>query len=226
MERSQFLNLIKEELIQKLQESADILDSQPESEFDYEDAVGNFWLVKRAMNESTDDELMCETDVFGLAEMISKGLTKENIAGLYKSEGKARSSSKRALRQRKSQLKEDIKTASQKLKDLKEKITVIKADIATKTDYATNNPGSRDAISADLEKLYSKLTKLEDLQKRLDASLGAEKAKKKQSQEPKKDVESETPGTFLIAVLIFCLIISSPIFLNGKGSIFICNLFL
>ncbi len=170
---------IKKELVQKLQESAEILDSQPEPEFDYEDNVGNFWLVKKAMRESTDDDLVCETDVFGLAEMISQGLTKENISGLYKSENKARSSSKRVLRQRDTQLKEDIKTASQQQKGLKQKIEDLKVDIASKVEYASNNPASRDAISADLDKLYAKLTKCEELKTRLDASVGAEKNKKK-----------------------------------------------
>lgn len=179
MEHKQLLKAIKTELKQKLvKENLEILDSQPDSEYTLEDNIGSFWIVKKAIKESTEDDMIQEVDVFGLAEMISQGLVKEDIVGLYKAEGKARSTSRKMLRTRDGELKEDIKTGSQQLKDIDSKIASVKANIQAKTQQGIDNPGQRDSVSSSLEPLYSKLDKLEDLKKRLDASLAKEKPSK------------------------------------------------
>lgn len=185
MKHTQLLRAIKTELKSKLvKENLEILDSQPESEYNLEDQIGNFWIVKKAIKESTEDDMIQEVDVFGLAEMISQGLVKEDIVGLYKAEGKARSTSRKMLRTRDGELKEDIKTGSQQLKDIDSKIADIKADIQAKTQEGIDNPGQRSSVSSSLEPLYSKLDKLEDLKKRLDASLSSSKPSK---EAPKED---------------------------------------
>lgn len=179
MERKQLISLIKQELKSKLmKENLEILDSQPESEYQIEDQIGNFWIVKKAIKESSEDDMIQETDIFGLAEMISQGLTKENIVGLYKAEGKARTTSRKLLKARDGELKEDIKTGNQQLKDIDTKLADIKSDIQAKTQEGMDNPGRRDSVASDLQPLYAKLSKLEDLKKRLQASLDKEKPKK------------------------------------------------
>jgi hypothetical protein len=179
MKQTELINAIKKELKSKLiKENLEILDSQPESDYDLEDQIGNFWIVKKAIKESTEEDMICETDVFGLAEMISKGLTKESIVGLYKAEGKARTTSRKMLKARDGELKEDIKTGTQQLKDLDLKMASIKADIQAKTQQGMDNPGQRDSITSDLQPLYQKLSKLEDLKTRLGASLSKEKPTK------------------------------------------------
>jgi len=179
MEKKKLIGLIKKELKTKLiKENLEMLDSQPETEYNLEDQIGNFWIVKKAIKESSEDSIIQETDVFGLAEMISQGLTKENITGLYKSEGKARSASRKLIKQRDGELKEDIKTGTQQLKDLDAKMADIKADIQAKTQQGMDNPGNRDSVASDINPLYSKLSKLEDLKTRLEASLAKEKTPK------------------------------------------------
>ena len=193
MNRKELIKKITSTLVESFKnENTEMLTSQPEVQYDLEDQIGNFWIVKKAMKESNEDELVSETDVFGLAELINQGLTRESITGLYKSEGKARSSSKKIIRQRDTELKEDIKTASQQLKDLDGKIESIKTDIGGKTDYANNNPGVRDSISQDLDVLYKELTKFEELKVKLQSSLDKEKPKKEAPQEkPKEEIEDD-----------------------------------
>jgi hypothetical protein len=179
MEKKQLIESIKKELKSKLlKENAEILDSQPESDYNCDDQIGNFWIVKKAIKESTEDDMIQEVDIFGLAEMISQGLVKEDIVGLYKAEGKARSTSRKMLRTRDGELKEDIKTGSQQLKDIDAKLVSIKADIQAKTQQGMDNPGQRDSISSSLSPLYAKLSKLEDLKDKLDASLAQSKPSK------------------------------------------------
>lgn len=185
MKQKELISAIKKELKSKLmKENLEILDSQPESEYNCDDQVGKFFIVKKAIKESTEEDMIQEVDVFGLAEMISQGLVKEDIVGLYKAEGKARSTSRKMLRTRDGELKEDIKTGSQQLKDIDSKIQTVKADIQAKTQEGMDNPGQRDSVSSSLQPLYAKLSKLEDLKKRLDASLAAEKPVK---DKPKED---------------------------------------
>ena len=71
MKQEQILSELKKELLKKLHENKEILDSQPETEYNIEDTIGSFWIVKKAVKESTEDDMIQETDIFGLAEMIS-----------------------------------------------------------------------------------------------------------------------------------------------------------
>ncbi len=188
MKHKQLIGLIKTELKQKLvKENLEILDSQPESEYNLDDQIGNFWIVKKAIKESTEDDIIQEVDVFSLAEMISQGLVKEDIVGLYKAEGKARSTSRKMLRTRDGELKEDIKTGYQQLKDIDSKLAEIKSEIQAKTQEGIDNPGRRSSVSSDLQPLYAKLDKLEDLKTRLDASLAKEKPSKESKESSKED---------------------------------------
>lgn len=169
-----------------LNENTEILDSQPETEFNCDDQLGNFWFVKKAVKESTEDDMVCETDIFGLAEMISSGqLTKEDVTGIYKTESRARNTSKKGLKQRDNELKEDIKTGSSQIKQLEQSISDIKTNIQVKTQEGIDNPGRRDSVSADIQSLYSKLDKQEKLIERLKAALGT----KDKEEKPKDDKE-------------------------------------
>lgn len=191
MEKSQLIGLIKKELKEKLiKENLNILDSQPEPQHTIDDNIGNFWIVKKAMKESTEDDLIQEVDIFGLAEMISQGtVSKADITGIYKMENKARRAVQGDIRSRDKSLKETVKQGSDLVKQLDQKIKDIKIEIQALTQKANDNPMLRDSASSDLEGLYADLGKKEAALERLKASLEKEKAEPevKDKPEPKED---------------------------------------
>ena len=175
---------IKQELKRKLQEGGELLDSQPETQFDMEDQIGNFWIVKKTMKESTEDDIVCETDIFGLAEMINNGeLNREDISGIYQMENKARRAALRGVRERDKGIKEEIKEGSNVKKQLEDSIKNIKLDIQARTQEGIDNPGSRDSVSSDISNLYSKLDKQKELLTRLENSLDKETGTKDETKE-------------------------------------------
>lgn len=184
MKKSHLIEQLKIELKHKLQEDIELLDSQPETTFDMEDQIGNFWIVKKAMKESTEEELIQETNIFDLAEMLSnQEITKADIAGIYMKETKARRAVSQGIRGRDRDLKETVKQGSDLLNQLKQKIEDIKTDIQARTQQGNDNPGVRDSIAADIDRLYADLNKKEMALERLQKSL----EKEKKSQKKKKD---------------------------------------
>lgn len=177
MDKKQILNQLKVELKKKLQEGIEILDSQPETEFTLDDQIGNFFIVKKAMKESSEDDLIQETDIFGLAEMISQGtVSKADISGIYKMENKARRAVQSGIKGRDKDLKETVKQGSDLLKQLTTKIADIKLEIQAVTQKGNDNPMMRDSAAADIDRLYADLGKKEAALERLQASLNKEKA--------------------------------------------------
>jgi hypothetical protein len=176
MEKSQIISQLKVELKKKLQENVEILDSQPETEYNLDDQIGNFWIVKKAMKESTEDDLIQEVDIFSLAEMISQGtISKADITGMYKMENKARRAVQNGIRGRDKDLKETVKQGSDLLRQLEQKIKDIKTEIQAVTQKGNDNPMLRDSATADIDRLYIDLGKKEAALERLKASLDKEK---------------------------------------------------
>lgn len=185
--KQQLIKEIKKELKVKLAEvfrthneikEGEIVD-QPEVQYDIEDQIGNFWIVKKALKESGEDELVEECDVFKLAEMLAQQqVTRADITGLYKMENKARRAATKSIKDRDKDLKETIKEGDNTRKDLVKAIEDIKTEIQAKTQQGINNPGQRDSVAADLDSLYASLDRKEALLTRLDKSLEAEKSSK------------------------------------------------
>lgn len=180
MKKTELILEIKKQLKNKLlKENLDLLDSQPKVEYNIEDQIGNFWIVKTAMKESTEDELVQEVDVFSLAEMISQGtVSRADITGMFKMENKARRFSQKSIKGRDKDLKETIKQGGDLLKQLEDKISDIKLEIQALTQKGSDNSMLRDSVSADIDRLYSELSRKEDKLDRLSKSLEAEKPKK------------------------------------------------
>jgi hypothetical protein len=187
-------NILKKELLKKLNENSDniseeMITDQPGIDYNLDDQIGNIWIVKKAMKESTEDDLLQETDIWGLAEMINQQqVSKADIHGIYQVENKARRMSKRQINERDSSHKQTLKEAEGYSSDLDKKISDIKMEIENITSKGMDEPGMRDSVSSDLDPLYAKLTKLEDLKDRLDSSIEAEKPKK---DKPKKDEDKK-----------------------------------
>lgn len=189
--------LIKEELKRKLKEDynpfpklneEEILTDQPEVTYDIDDQIGNFWIVKKAMKESTDGDLVMETDLFGLAEMINQQqVSRADIHGIYKMENKARRVSSTCIGTRDRDISDTIKEGNSTMNALEKAIEDIKMDIEAVTQRGVTEPSLRDSVAADLDVLYAKLGKKEELQARLQSSLDKEVEENKEYKKSKKD---------------------------------------
>ena len=194
IDKKTLIESIKKELKIQLKETfkthteikeGEIID-QPEIEYNLEDQIGNFWLVKNAIKESTEEDLVQEVDIFTLAEMLAnQEITKADITGMYKMENKARRAASSCIKERDKDLKETIKTGDNTRKDLVQAIEDCKMEIKAKTEQGISEPGQRDSVASDLDRLYSNLDRKETLLQRLDKSLEAEKADK--DKDKKKD---------------------------------------
>lgn len=162
-----------------IRENVDILTSQPEITYNIDDQIGNFWIVKNAMKESTEDELIQEMDIFSLAEKISnKEIYKADIAGIYSKENKARRAVSNNIRTRDKDLKETIKTGNELVNKLTNIISNIKSEIQTLTKKGHDNPMLRDACTSDIGILNDELSRKESVLDRLIKSLEAENSNK------------------------------------------------
>ena len=182
MEKENFILKIKDKLIEGLKENNEL--SNPQDELLCDDQIGNFFIVKKAIKESMDDDLIQETNIFELAEMIANGsLNKDSIYGIYKMENRARRAAQQGLKGRDKNLKETIKQGSDLTKQLNQKMEEIKSEIQSLTQKGINDPMLRDSISSNLNKLYKELDKKENLLKRLQSSLIKEKPSKNKKDE-------------------------------------------
>lgn len=165
--------------------SEEMITDQPTIDYNLDDQIGNIWIVKKALKESGEDDLLQETDIFGLAEMINQQqISRADIHGIYQVENKARRVSRKQITERDSSHKAFIKEAQGVNGDLNKKIASIRAEVALITKKGVDDPTQRDTVSSELEPLLSQLTRLEDLQTRLEGSIEKEK--------PKKEVKKST----------------------------------
>jgi hypothetical protein len=140
---------------------------------------GKIYLVKKAMNESTDSDMVEEKS---LVELIGEG-----YVGAYNSKEKAISHAKKALKDRDLVMKENVKKGNSKLSELMSQIEDLKADIKAKQSKAIDEPGMRDSLVADVDGLMTKLNTKEAALEKLKAAL--EKSSPKKEKKEKKDDE-------------------------------------
>lgn len=121
----------------------------------FEDKVtkdSHIYLVKKAMNESTEKDLV-EKKL--LMDLIGEGL----YEGAYLNEAAAMNSAKKALKGRDMQVKENVKKGHEKVSGLEKQVADLKNEMAKLID----NPEMRGELSsytAKLEKAEQVLTKL------------------------------------------------------------------
>ena len=156
-----------------------------------EDQIAEFYYVTKPTKESAVEELVKSGDVF---EFAMSGLTREDISGIYKSEGRAKSAANKVIKERDIKLKETYKKGQDKLKAMESSIDEIKGQIEGKMSEATSNPDMRESLTAESNSLMEKLSMLEAQVNKLKEVLEAEGMrfeKKKPKKDNKKDDKKE-----------------------------------
>jgi len=156
-----------------------------------EDQIAEFYYVTKPTKESKVEELVKSGDVF---EFAVSGLTREDISGIYKSEGRAKSAANKVIKERDIKLKETYKKGQDKLKKMESSIDEIKTQIEGKMSEATSNPDMRESLTAESNSLMEKLSMLEAQVERLREVLEAEGMrfeKKKPKKDNKKDEKED-----------------------------------
>ena len=158
-----------------------------------EDQIAEFYYVTKPTKESSVEELVKSGDVF---EFAMSGLTREDISGIYKSEGRAKSAANKVIKERDIKLKETYKKGQDKLKAMEASIDEIKSQIEGKMSEATSNPDMRESLTAESNSLMEKLSMLEAQVNKLREVLEAEgmrfeKKKPKKDDKKKKDTKDD-----------------------------------
>ena len=166
MKRTELKKLIKEDISSWLSERA---KDEPKSENiskteekipTLEDQIGEMYYVSKPSKKSSMEELVGKGDVF---EFVARGLQRETVHGVYKSENKAKTVAKKLIKERDLQLKETYKKGQAKLKELEGQIDEIKGQIESNMSEAVSNPDMRESLSTESDNLYEKLSKVEGM---------------------------------------------------------------
>jgi hypothetical protein len=171
-------------------DSGDMAYTEKAPKIKMEDQIGEMYYVTKPSKKSTMEELVGKGDVF---EFATLGLTKEEVHGIYKSEGKAKTVANKLIKERDIQLKETYKKGQDKLKQMEASIDEIKGQIEGKMSEATSNPDMREALTSESNSLMEKLSMLEMQMEKLRAVLEQEglRFEKKSSKKSKKEDEKE-----------------------------------
>ena len=199
MKKSEIKKIIKENITDWLKErnSGDMAYTEKapvkEKKYTIEDQIAEFYYVTKPTKESKVEELIKSGDVF---EFAMSGLTREEIHGIYKSEGKAKSAANKVIKERDIKLKETYKKGQDKLKTMEASIDEIKTQIEGKMSEATSNPDMRESLTAESNSLMEKLSMLEAQVEKLREVLEAEgmrfeKKKPKKKEKEEKEEEKE-----------------------------------
>jgi hypothetical protein len=141
----------------------------------FEDKVtkdNHIYLVKKAMNESTEKELV-EKKL--LMDLLGEGL----YEGAYLNESAAMNAAKKVLKTKDTLMKENVKKGQSKIGDLEKQVITLKAQMQKLID----NPEMR----GELSNYTAKLEKTEKVLEKLKAAL--EKSSPKKEKKEKKDDE-------------------------------------
>jgi hypothetical protein len=140
----------------------------------FEDKVtkdDNIYLVKKAMNESTEKDLV-EKKL--LLDLIGEGL----YEGAYLNEAQAMNAAKKSLKGRDTQIKENVKKGQSKIGGLEKQV----ADLKSQMQKLIDNPEMRGELSS----YTAKLEKTEQVLIKLKSAL-EKSAPKKEKKETKDD---------------------------------------
>ena len=192
MKKQELKKLIKENITDWLKErsSGDMAYTEKAPKIKIEDQIGEMYYVTKPSKKSTMEELVGKGDVF---EFSTLGLTREDVHGIYKSEGKAKTVANKLIKERDTKLKETYMKGKEKLKAMEASIDEIKGQIEGKMSEATSNPDMRESLTAESNSLMEKLSMLEAQVEKLREVLEAEgmRFEKKSSKKAKKEDEKE-----------------------------------
>ena len=170
MKKQELKKLIKENITDWLKErsSGDMAYTEKAPKIKIEDQIGEMYYVTKPSKKSTMEELVGKGDVF---EFSTLGLTREEVHGIYKSEGKAKTVANKLIKERDVKLKETYMKGKEKLKAMEASIEEIKTQIEGKMSEATSNPDMRESLTAESNSLMEKLSMLEAQVNRLNWNL-------------------------------------------------------
>jgi hypothetical protein len=200
MKRTEIKKILKENISDWLAElnlpeadSGDMAYTEKVPKIKMEDQIGEMYYVTKPSKKSTMEELVGKGDVF---EFATLGLTKEEVHGIYKSEGKAKTVANKLIKERDIQLKETYKKGQDKLKQMEASIDEIKGQIEGKMSEATSNPDMREALTSESNGLMEKLSMLEAQMDKLREALEKEglrfeKKKPKKEDDKKSDKKDD-----------------------------------
>ena len=189
MKRLELKNIIKESITDYLSELNTVTEEEKTEETPketkealgtsasgtmFEDKVtkgdGYIYLVKKAMNESTEKDLV-EKKL--LMELIGEGM----YEGAYLNEAQAMGAAKKALKAKEVMMKENVKKGQIKVGGLEKQVADLKAEMAKLIE----NPEMR----GELSNYTAKLEKAEQVLEKLKSAL--EKSSPKKEKKEKKD---------------------------------------
>jgi hypothetical protein len=200
MKRTEIKKILKENISDWLAElnlpeadSGDMAYTEKVPKIKMEDQIGEMYYVTKPSKKSTMEELVGKGDVF---EFATLGLTKEEVHGIYKSEGKAKTVANKLIKERDIKLKETYKKGQDKLKQMEASIDEIKGQIEGKMSEATSNPDMREALTSESNGLMEKLSMLEAQMDKLREALEKEglrfeKKKPKKEDDKKSDKKDD-----------------------------------
>jgi len=180
MKKIELKNIIKESIADYLSElnstdhlEEELIDESPinEEKTPFEDKVTkdqNIYLVKKAMNESTEKDLVEKKP---LMELIGEGM----YEGAYLNEAAAISAAKKIVKAKDALMKENVKKGQAKVGDLESQIATLKVDMQKLID----NPDTR----SELGSYTARLEKFEALLGKLKKSLEANSPKKEKKED-------------------------------------------
>ncbi len=186
MKKLELKNIIKESISDYLSELNSVneeeITEEPKKEslsstpgLMFEDKVtkdNHIYLVKKALNESTEKDLVEKKP---LMELIGEGL----YEGAYLDEAKAMNAAKKAVKAKEALMKENVKKGHEKVSGLEKQVADLKAEMAKLID----NPEMRGELSS----YTAKLEKAEKVLEKLKSAL--EKSSPKKEKKEKKDDE-------------------------------------
>jgi len=184
MKRLELKNIIKESITDYLSELNSVNEEEKTEEkteesltstpgLMFEDKVtkdNHIYLVKKAMNESTEKDLVEKKP---LMELIGEGM----YEGAYLNEAQAMGAAKKAIKAKEVLMKENVKKGQVKVGGLEKQVADLKAEMAKLID----NPEMR----GELSNYTAKLEKAEQVLEKLKAAL--EKSAPKKEKKEKKD---------------------------------------
>lgn len=180
MNNKSLKNIIKESITDYLSElNAEHQNGTPdtlkETKSMFEDKVtkdNHIYLVKKALNESTEKDLV---EKVLLTDLLGEGL----YEGAYLNEATAMNAAKKVVKAKNTLMKENVKKGHEKVGGLEKQVADLKAEMAKLID----NPEMR----GELSNYTAKLEKAEQVLEKLKTAL--EKSSPKKEKKEKKDVE-------------------------------------
>jgi hypothetical protein len=151
-----------------------------------DDQLGTFFIVQKPTKDAAVENIVCEGDLFTIANLFKRGLDFDNVFGLYKTAEKAQRVGESLIKEMRNQMRENLKLGENKVSELEQDIQDTKMEIEHHMQSAMTEPGTRDARFADAERLLDVLKAKEAMLAKLKGALETEVKKLDETEKPKK----------------------------------------